>query len=1153
MARSKAGASRGRREKSARTRKRQQRTSNRGKQNKNRHKDKYEQWRRETEEAVAVATTSLVRDGSLPLISTPMAETWGGVKHVNESGVIVNSVDGKGHTKLDMEEAMEEARLAAALGIKSKKPTAASRKAEALVTVKKRMRRAQLADPNINPTSLGLPSQRQRAESTRTVPPTLKRWMKAKPSIAPILRASVSDKSSAFPTSGVGLSLSKSTPTLTGPLVGAEEGFPEWTRWDWGGGLSAGEFALPAAKADLNRRDLPHLSAEMEQRLYQHLHSNLGRGIWDDQVGSQLARPLDASIFCSVDLQHLQHGVGPKFDKRFGVYDSVGAMQARIGPYVDSKVRMLPSRASTTASSLASIGTANSADLPKAISSSEREDQDGLLESRGSEYSRNTIRRIFTPPVKPKRADDTTNENFTSRYATSHTPPSSYSHGSSARLGHTLAAEWWPQFHNSSDHSRIGTPSSKSLVLSKNGAGPVLKSASSLDSKRAEGNRPRTVPAEMPRRPPRTPVRVSVPSLSPRKFPPSRCSTASVGSSVSNDSRETALRIGYSEDTARRPIYSSGSLPDTFRTGFSQVVESRSDGVTKVGEYSRLPRGLSRTRLAYTYERFPYSMVAHQAATIMQHVVRRHQAWRTSKITKVQAAVRSWKAKRIAAGRREEYEAALTVIQRNARIYLARLQIRWMKSISMAHAARRIQALHRGNAGRKAAAAWKAFVWNRSARTAQKAWHACKGRYRASLRRYWLKDQYFRANTIQRFWRGYHYGRLKVYKIRLWAILQLQRISRGMLGRLRSWNVILYRAAADIQRTLCRGVQDRHRAKLLYQARVEKERKRRLEEDKRVAQAVEKAVADMETLLDKVAGDKSKRRAEMRRAKRELESIRRDKRKQRKLMSLKDRKRMRVEDVFRSYDIDNGGTSATIPLEALPLVIQRLCIPLSSSEIERASKLLQAPKREDDSINDAVAAASKPDLTPNRVRFEEFWTLLSVELGHAQFDSDEGGLIQRPLRGNQLQARGSVVSEGQLTNHQTNFLQAKLRAAQAFRNLTGKTRRESAERYLLEHARKNAVKNARASFRDRPERRPAFECPKCMRPFAFDYEVTRHQASMKPDCESFDTYDSLRALEKSREKARREEELATSLARAAERRAFEAFRRRSVAEDQSRV
>ena len=65
-------------------------------------------------------------------------------------------------------------------------------------------------------------------------------------------------------------------------------------------------------------------------------------------------------------------------------------------------------------------------------------------------------------------------------------------------------------------------------------------------------------------------------------------------------------------------------------------------------------------------------------------------------------------------------------------------------------------------------------------------------------------------------------------------------------------------------------------------------------------------------------------------------------------------------------------------------------------------------------------------LTPNRFDLRTFGPL-SVELGHARFDSDEEAeegtaesgspsvkkrLRRRPLKRNQLQAKGSVVSEG---------------------------------------------------------------------------------------------------------------------------------------------
>ena len=658
-----------------------------------------------------------------------------------------------------------------------------------------------------------------------------------------------------------------------------------------------------------------------------------------------------------------------------------------------------------------------------------------------------------------------------------------------------------------------------------------------------------------------------------RRLSSSRGSTGSAtsaGSSAANsENSDHPTHAGYHEDTARRAVYSSGSLPDTFRTGFSPLAAVRrttgdyddgsGGGGTRIGESTRLPRGLSRTRLAHTYQRFPYGMVAHRAATIMQHAVRRHQQWRAARITLVQSTVRAWKAKTLVAGRREEYFAALTVMQRNARVFLARIKAKWLRSVRRARAAQRIQSLYRGNAGRVAAAAWRAFVRKRSAATLQRAWHACKGRYRATLRRYWLDDQRFRATTIQRCWRGHHHGRLRAFKIRLWAALELQRIARGMLGRLRAWSAVVFRAAADIQRTLSRGVRGRQRAARVYEARVEKERVRRIEEDKVIARAVQQALAAVDALLDRNVGDRRERRFEKRRAGKEMRTRQRAERKRRKQMSAKERTRMRVEDVFRGYDVDHDGTSATIPLECLPALVRRLCIPLAPSEIARAAELLKAPRRRGDVSHDAAGAATAPDLTPSRVRFEDFWTLLSVELGHARFDSDEEAeegtatsgspsakrrLRRRPPKRNQLQAKGSVVSEGTLSYQQTRRLQARLQAVRAFRGLVGRTHRENVERFLREDARKSAVRSARASFRERDDgRRPAFECPHCLRPFVFDYEVPRHQEAMQPDCEAFDTYDALRARERAREKSRREEERVVRLAREAERRSGEAFRK----------
>ena len=131
-------------------------------------------------------------------------------------------------------------------------------------------------------------------------------------------------------------------------------------------------------------------------------------------------------------------------------------------------------------------------------------------------------------------------------------------------------------------------------------------------------------PTANSRRPPRTPLTpnssasslvgrpAAVPRLTPHRLSASRESSSSAvsdGSTAGSENTELSKHAGYHEDTARRPIYSSGSLPDTFRTGFSTAQPPQ------VGDFTRLPRGLSRTRLAHAYQRFPYGMVAHRAAS----------------------------------------------------------------------------------------------------------------------------------------------------------------------------------------------------------------------------------------------------------------------------------------------------------------------------------------------------------------------------------------------------------------------------------------------------------------------------------------------------------------------------------------------------------
>ncbi len=95
---------------------------------------------------------------------------------------------------------------------------------------------------------------------------------------------------------------------------------PHYKRWDWGGGLSANEFELAkdvrvSSKPGSSRLSSSEikLPAEMENTLKQYIDRNLGEGIWEDEVASRLAKPLDASVFLSSNYRENMLGSGARF------------------------------------------------------------------------------------------------------------------------------------------------------------------------------------------------------------------------------------------------------------------------------------------------------------------------------------------------------------------------------------------------------------------------------------------------------------------------------------------------------------------------------------------------------------------------------------------------------------------------------------------------------------------------------------------------------------------------------------------------------------------------------------------------------------------------------------------------------------------------
>ena len=141
----------------------------------------------------------------------------------------------------------------------------------------------------------------------------------------------------------------------------------------------------------------------------------------------------------------------------------------------------------------------------------------------------------------------------------------------------------------------------------------------------------------------------------------------------------------------RRPAYTSGSMPNTFRGLDTRESQLGPPPTPPLQNDQRLPRGLSRQLLHFSYMRFPYGNVAHAASTVLQRAVRKHQQYKRAQMIKVQSTVRAWKARQFTRDKKSTYEAALTVMQRNARVFIAKMTVLWMRHANAARAAQKIQ------------------------------------------------------------------------------------------------------------------------------------------------------------------------------------------------------------------------------------------------------------------------------------------------------------------------------------------------------------------------------------------------------------------------------------------------------------------------------
>ena len=132
-------------------------------------------------------------------------------------------------------------------------------------------------------------------------------------------------------------------------------------------------------------------------------------------------------------------------------------------------------------------------------------------------------------------------------------------------------------------------------------------------------------------------------------------------------------------------------MPNTFRGLDTRESQLGPPPTPPLQNDQRLPRGLSRQLLHFSYMRFPYGNVAHSASTVLQRAVRKHQQYKRAQMIKVQSTVRAWKARQITRDKKSTYEAALTVMQRNARVFIAKMTVLWMRHANAARAAQKIQ------------------------------------------------------------------------------------------------------------------------------------------------------------------------------------------------------------------------------------------------------------------------------------------------------------------------------------------------------------------------------------------------------------------------------------------------------------------------------
>ena len=361
---------------------------------------------------------------------------------------------------------------------------------------------------------------------------------------------------------------------------------------------------------------------------------------------------------------------------------------------------------------------------------------------------------------------------------------------------------------------------------------------------------------------------------------------------------------------------------------------------------------INRARNENVEKVFPYVPQAHQAACIIQkmfharrrrlvvaasslariyrgfEVRRNHLDWvnrKRSAAVVIQAFFRGVKARvRVAFLRKTTWNMVALTGQRVVRGHLGRLRFKRLWAERDFFCAQQIQKRYRGVLGRRQAAAWRAFVYDRSSRRIQKMvrWYHFRQGYQRSVRAFVLF-----ATNHQRLWRGTR-GRIIARRRRLRqdAAITIQRTcARGYAGRkFAREKMRIFRSACTVIQTRWRGIMARVQCPIIRQNRIDAEKERRVLEER----AVEIKVKEYEEYLMTKQGKK-----DFKKQSKKVKKSRRRVAKKRVRMSKQEKHMHDIIEAFELFDTDGSGSVDHVEFKA---VCKELGIDMHDDEIDEA-------------------------------------------------------------------------------------------------------------------------------------------------------------------------------------------------------------------------